>query len=409
MRTTAKTPAKVSADYELTYWERWIDSELISIDKSIEFLLLSQPANLAEVRKSYIKDRHIFEPDFYYEKLPAKIGRLKERLIALPLNKVSDTTLASIFYKERDALKTMFKMLSRRGSAEYLENSIKLYGEPDTQLVDSALEILLKLPAKGSDELKNDYVDPFEFAEAARKEIAYYCDKEPRFKGEVVLRDEQSSIMVSNGKLFVGTLAAVPRCRVDATISHEIGAHMVTYWNGSMQPLGLLSTGFTRYEELQEGLAVFLEYLAGGLTRNRMRTLAARVVAVWLMQNGHGFARIFEELTGEFGIGPGVAFEIVGRTFRGGGMTRPAVYLGGLIWVLDYLQKGGSLETLFAGKFGTSDLPLIEEMLMEGKLIAPYFKPRILLSKEARRRLEKARAGSSMLDLVCDLPANIMH
>ncbi|MCH5599357.1 flavohemoglobin expression-modulating QEGLA motif protein [Niabella ginsengisoli] len=59
-------------------------------------------------------------------------------------------------------------------------------------------------------------------------------------------------------------------------LQHEIGTHVVTYYNGKAQPLELFSIGVPGYEELQEGLAVLAEYLNDGLTNSRMRTLAAR-------------------------------------------------------------------------------------------------------------------------------------
>ena len=51
-----------------------------------------------------------------------------------------------------------------------------------------------------------------------------------------------------------------------ALLQHEIGTHVVTHVNGSRQPLRLLGAGLAGYDETQEGLAVFAEYLVGGLT-----------------------------------------------------------------------------------------------------------------------------------------------
>ena len=71
-----------------------------------------------------------------------------------------------------------------------------------------------------------------------------------------------------------------------ALMQHEIGTHVLTYYNGKQQPLKLLSIGLTDYDTLQEGLAVLSEYFVGGLTGNRMRTLAGRVVAASARMHG---------------------------------------------------------------------------------------------------------------------------
>ena len=67
------------------------------------------------------------------------------------------------------------------------------------------------------------------------------------------------------------------RARVGASLQHEVGTHLVTYYNGLEQPLRLLHVGLAGYDETQEGLAVLAEYLVGGLSRSRLRTLAERV------------------------------------------------------------------------------------------------------------------------------------
>ena len=73
--------------------------------------------------------------------------------------------------------------------------------------------------------------------------------------------------MVSNGNVLIAPTVAVPEGRVHTLLQHEIGTHVVTHVNGSNQPLRLLGAGLADYDETQEGLAVFAEYLAGGLTR----------------------------------------------------------------------------------------------------------------------------------------------
>ncbi len=85
--------------------------------------------------------------------------------------------------------------------------------------------------------------------------------------------------MVSQGNLLIGTHTKIPLSRVEALIQHEVGTHVLTYLNGRAQPFRQLYIGLAGYEELQEGLAVLSEYMVDGLSRPRLRLLAARVVA----------------------------------------------------------------------------------------------------------------------------------
>ena len=388
---------------QLTSWERKVDQELAEISAAIDFLYLLQPDNLKEIETSFLLDRSTEEPTFSYGRPPAYLKKLRERLMALPLSKVNDPILKELFQTERATIVTTISMLSKRGSPKFLQDSIKLYGSPDENLTRTAFTILEAFPGKSKGPLKNDYLEAQEFADCASKEINLYRKRHPFIESAVQVDEQLSSILVSGGNLSIGSSARVPRCRTEATIAHEVGVHLVTFWNGSQQPLSILSGGLSSYEELQEGLAVFSEYLAGGLTRNRLRTLAARVVAVQRMLEGRSFVAVFEELTEEFGLGERIAFDNTVRVFRGGGMTRPAVYLRGLIWILEYVKAGGDLEILLTGKLGIEHIPVVQELMKRGLVTKPVVYPRLLRNAAARARLTRAREGMNVIDLVADL------
>ncbi len=149
--------------------------------------------------------------------------------------------------------------------------------------------------------------------------------------------------MVSRGNLLVSSESRIPASRVEALIQHEVGTHVLTYHNGRAQPLRQLYTGLAGYDALQEGLAVLAEYLVGGLSRPRLRLLAARVVAAAHMIDGATFVETFRELDRTHGFSQRTAFVVTMRTYRGGGLTKDAVYLRGLRQILDYLGNGGRL------------------------------------------------------------------
>src|SRR5690606_3852898 len=105
-----------------------------------------------------------------------------------------------------------------------------------------------------------------------------------------------SGMMVSKDVLYISESATIRRDRVQPLLHHEIGTHLLTYFNGRRQPFRQLYAGFAGYEELQEGLAILAEFLVGGLTRNRLRTLAGRVLAVNAVVQGASFVETFRLL-----------------------------------------------------------------------------------------------------------------
>ncbi len=186
----------------------------------------------------------------------------------------------------------------------------------------------------------------------------------------------------------------------NALLQHEVGTHLVTYYNGAAQPLRLLQVGLAGYDALQEGLAVLSEYLVGGLSEGRMRTLAARVIAIDQMIRGATFPSVFQQLVDEFGFEPRTAYTITLRVFRGGGLTKDALYLRGLVEILQYLGAGGDLEPLLIGKIAVEHVPVVRELLLSGVLRPPPLRPKYLNSPEAQRRLNGISSRTTVLDLI---------
>jgi uncharacterized protein (TIGR02421 family) len=211
--------------------------------------------------------------------------------------------------------------------------------------------------------------------------------------------------MISHGNFLIGVESVVAQHRVEATLQHEVGTHALTYHNGRNQPLKLLGIGLAGYEELQEGIAVLSEFLVGGLTRQRLRQLAARVDAVEQLVQGAEFVDVFRSLHGQHGFSERTAYDITMRIFRGGGFTKDAVYLRGLTGVLEYLQHGGDLEIILLGKVALDHVEIIDELRWRQILEAPRLMPRYLNADQTlpRARLEKIVQGKERaIDLVLE-------
>ena len=227
----------------------------------------------------------------------------------------------------------------------------------------------------------------------------YYNEKFPDLKLSLEIRNDVAGIMVSKTKLLINEEVSLDPNRCDALIQHEVGTHILTYCNGKRQPLNQMFEGFEGYDQLQEGLAVIAEYLVGGLTVNRLRLLAGRVIAVDCMVNGFNFIETFKVLNKKHQFTERISYYITMRVYRGGGLTKDAVYLAGLIDLMDYLKDGGDLKILYAGKFNITHVELIEELMYRQVLTEPEL-PRFLERKSVRERLKKLRKGIDIVELV---------
>ena len=380
-----------------------VDEQLSEVSNAFDYLLHLTPVNSHAAWKEFLRNRCERTPEFHYRPLPVDPPLLKRKLFDVPMERVEDPTLHDLFSEKRDELERKLTMLEDRDTERFIYDSLQLFGAVDAALLKDARELLERVPRKRSRNSKSDVLTSEQFAEFAAGECAYYQRQHPQFKAKVVVTKDVAGILVSRGRLMIDSSMTITRSRVDALLAHEVGTHLLTYYNGRAQPLRQLYFGLAGYEELQEGLAVLAEYLVGGLDCTRLRQLGARVVAADLMVSGASFVDVFRELRQTHHFQRRPAFNIALRTFRGGGLTKDIVYLRGLTKVLKYLHRGGELEPLWVGRIAEEHIPVIRELQYRKVLSPAPAMPRFLSDRGALARLEALRNGASkVFDLMED-------
>lgn len=375
-----------------------VDAALADIAASFDILLYVTPTNGDAAFRRFKSSRFERLPELYYRPRDVDLSAMKRRLHGIDPERVDDPTLAHLFREKKAELDLELSLLLERENRRFLPLSVALYGQVRDDLVATAEGLLADIPTSGRSAGRGVRAELF--AQRAHEELAGYRRAYPPFTTDVHLRDELTSLMVSNGQLLVGRHMTFPPERVEPLIQHEVGTHIVTHQNGLAQPLKLLAVGLANYDELQEGLAVFAEYLAAGLTPLRMRTLAGRVVAARMLVDGAEFVETFRSLCERYGFGERAAWQIALRLYRGGGYVKDSIYLRGLQSVLDYVANGGHLETLLVGKVATEHAPIIEELQRRRVLNPAPLRPAYLDDPDAQERLDRARQGMRLLDLV---------
>jgi uncharacterized protein (TIGR02421 family) len=376
------------------------DRALAAIGASFDFLLAVTPLNADSAWEQFRASGYADTPTFHYRMLDVDPELGKRELYALPLDRLEDPVLALLLRDKRRELDRQLGLLEDRDTPRFLHGSLQLYEAVDDALLAEALAILGAVPGGGAAAGEASRVDADQLAARAEQELAYYRSSYPALAAKIEIRDDVSSLIVSNGNLLIPRRIVVSGHRVEALLQHEVGTHVVTYANGAAQPLRILAAGLAGYEALQEGLAMFAEHLAGGLDGDRLRLVAARVIAVRRLVEGASFAAVFGELVDEHRMSPRTAFGVAVRVFRGGGLTKDAIYLRGLVQLLDRLRAGQDLTPLLVGKLGFEQIPLVEELLQREIVRAPSLRPRWLDAPATAARLARAHAGIRPIDLV---------
>ena len=373
-------------------WE--VDRQLSAIDARFDLLLCVTPTNGAAAWSAFRRSGFEKAPKLRYRPLPVEPALLKRELFRIPIERIEDPTLGELFYEKQSEIDRQLTLLGDRGTRRFRHGSLAAYGSVSPQLLREAEEILENVSATARGHRgAGATVGGERFAELALEEVAHYREQWDGFAGEVEVRpDTSGGLMVSHGRLLVPRSLQAPAGRVDALLQHEVGTHMVTWWNGRSQRLQQLAHGLAGYEELQEGLAVLAEYVVGGMTSARLRTLAGRVLAAHAVAEGATFVDAFRLLR-RCGFSQQGAFGIVVRICRGGGFTKDLIYLRGLLSVMEHLRAGGELEPLYVGKVAARHLPIIRELQSRRILTPPRVLPRYLEREDLAERLEAVRAG----------------
>jgi uncharacterized protein (TIGR02421 family) len=373
------------------------DRALVEIERDIDLLLNITPVNATEAWLDFERSGFTTVPTLQSRPLGFDPDLLRRRLFDLPLEEIEDAAIANLLRDKRDELARQITLLQDRDTSRFLYGSLQLFGEVGGDLIDTAYGLLdaIEVAAPEGRRVTADL-----FAQRAQQELDLYRERYEGFGAELEIRSDVPDLMVSHGRLLIGTAANFRVTRVEALIHHEVGTHVVTYENGKAQPLKLFSVGLPGYEETQEGLAVLAEYAVGGLDPQRMRLLAGRVVAVSLILEGAEFLDIFEALHAKHSFPPKVAWSVTIRVARSGGLTKDVIYLRGITKLLEFVSQRKSIDPLFVGKMALHQVPLVEDLLQRGILRPAWIRPRWLESEGAPERLADVYEGMSLSDLV---------
>ena len=373
------------------------DRKLDQVARSFDFLLSVSPIDTDKAFDRFIAEGEQKPPRFHYRPLTVDPDEAKRELYLIDFRALEDPLLEKLLGEKRHELDAQLTMLATRNTPAFQSASIFLYGSVSAEVLEDAVAILA---TGGTSQPRGDSVGSEKIAAAAAALAAAYRTIDPAFAPDIQVRDDIAGLMVSGRKLFVGTNTIVPANRLEALLAHEVSIHLLTHFNGAVQRMAIFRTGLAGYEGIQEGLGVFAEWATGGLTRTRLRLLAARVVAVAAMERGAGFLEVYRSLTRDHGFSRRGAFGIAARVFRSGGFAKDAIYLAGFRAITALVAEGSPLNPFWLGKIAVSHVPAIEELLQRELVQPPIFTPSFLEDEGAARRIAELRRAKSFPDIV---------
>ena len=334
-----------------------IDANLDRLVRRIELLSYINPLNIEKEKQRFFASKFTSNPNFKYPKLKFDPYKLHRLFFSQRLERIKDEQIRQLYQEVIYHYSNMIQCIETIGKGKkFYYNSLRVYGTPTERDVQNARYILHYEDEPFSSDMEKVYT-----AEEAR---IYFEKFSSQYSFPLNIKFSThiaAEAMVSNSSQSLLIRKNIRFCKNQllTLANHEIGVHLVTTFNGLLQPLKIFSNGLPKNVETQEGLAVFSEYMGGALTLKRLKELAYRVLAADSLIKGYSFADTFDLIHGQYKLNRDEAFGITLRAHRGGGFTKDRLYLSGLRKIYKRYQKEESLDILLSGKVALED----EEMI----------------------------------------------
>ncbi len=325
-----------------------IDANLDRLVKRIELLSYVNPLNIEKEKQRFFSCKYKEDPLFKYPKLKFDPYKLHRLFFSQRLERIKNDEIRQLYTEIIYHYANMVQCIETIGKdKEFYYNSLRVYGSPTEKDVQNARFILHYEDEPPTPDMEKVFTP--EEAKAYFEDFAQAYE----FPLNVYYTTHMSAeAMVSNARqaLLIKRNTTFSKNQLLTLANHEIGVHLVTTFNGLLQPLKIFSHGFPKNVETQEGLSVFSEYMSGALTLRRLKELAYRVLASDSLIKGYSFADTFDLIHGTYKLNRHDAFTITLRAHRGGGFTKDRLYLSGLKKIFRRYKEGTSMDILLSGK-----------------------------------------------------------
>ena len=349
-----------------------IDRDIDELVRKIELLSYVNPLNIEQAKQKFFASKYLSDPDFEYPEIDFDKFKLHRQLFTQPLESIEDPQIRQFYEDIIYTYSGLIQCIETIGTEKkFYYNCLHCYGTPTEKDVENAKYILHFEEENHRDQrfdpkYSSSETVPFFKAFSAQYDFDYRIIHSGDISASAMVLNNSRTLVLNENYKFSDH-------EIQVLNNHEIGVHMVTTMNGLEHELKIFSHGFPNYEETQEGLAVFAEYMSNNLTVKRLKELAYRVIAVDSLAKGYSFSKTFRLLHNHYELDRESSFYLSLRVHRGGGFTKDYLYLTGLKKVYDLYKAGKDLSPLLTGKVSIEYLPEIDALTEKGLAVAPKY------------------------------------
>ena len=330
--------------------------EIKSIIKPTHWLT---PLNLENEQKKFLKIKN-YNPQLIYPELPA--DELKNLLQSIEKAKVNSTDriTSHIIHNTLKELSLKIKLLLARGASAFSDISLTLYQcSYNQKLLNQAKQDILIKEKFGDQELLT--------AEQTVRALRNYLKNTYNITDWTIKVSQATDFYIRTKP--IRKLILISRsinwdfCDLDNTFAHEIDGHIIRTVNASKQRNLRYQKTWPFYIKTEEGLASYLGDYFSTTGKLSLKHHALKYLGGHLAKKS-SFSQVFDFFLNG-GFTPPLAFRRTFRLKRGfedtsmpGCYGRESMYYEGMLEVKRYIENGGDLKKIYAGKMGLQDIHL---------------------------------------------------
>ncbi|AXV66959.1 MULTISPECIES: flavohemoglobin expression-modulating QEGLA motif protein [Pseudoalteromonas] len=294
--------------------------------------------------------------------------------------------------------KTVLSMIEYRGTPEFHDLSVELFGHPkdlfhagEPSLAELATMLEQPLKSMLDADILPDDPKNIEAVDAVKILAEQVKQSMPGINVEVILSDGiVSDAAAGADNIKLNQDVKFSQRELDILEVHEGWIHVGTTQNGLAQPyLTCLSKGTPSSTVTQEGLAVLTEIITLKSTPRRLAKLVNRIQGITKVIDGAEFVDIYRDYIAQ-GLSKDDSYTLTQRVFRGSTatglpFTKDIAYIKGFVLVYNLIRVAiqlgriDQLHLLLVGKISIDDFRLISQLhdlgvIEDPKFIPPHFK-----------------------------------
>ncbi len=246
-----------------------LDEFLHRFVSHISIVKATRPINLLEEKTKFFKSKFIYNPQFQYRSPKANLDKFSTQINSL-LPLIPNTDIGKLYKLRLLECLTTLNLIKQIGNNQsiFTDLSIQIYDKPQPQFITNALYVL-GLPKKPH--VPNQFLSISQITNTVQQ----FLDKYQLTAPISITKNTKNTLSLTRlGKIKIPYRLRRTQNKLNISLEHEIGTHLLRLSNGKKNPYKIFQYGTAKYFQNEEGLAIIKSRINDPHTHLRKTSLS---------------------------------------------------------------------------------------------------------------------------------------